>query len=94
MEAALKAGPQLESLVVTSSVAAVSNSPLPPGYVLTESDFATVNLDRANKERGGDVKTPPGVLYSASKAAAERVVWKFKEEQKVSASNMEMTLAA
>jgi nucleoside-diphosphate-sugar epimerase len=85
LEAALQAGSQLSSVVVTSSASAVSNpvNP-PPGYIFTEADFAYQSLDRANRERGGKEKTPPAILYGASKTAAERAVWKFKQERNVS----------
>lgn len=79
-ESALKAGPQLTSVVVTSSVAAITNYPKPPGYVFTEEDFATVALDTATKDKAEGRKTAPGILYAASKTAADRAVWKFKNE--------------
>ena len=82
LESALKAGPQLESVVVTSSTIAVTNPKDEPGYTFTESDFASAALDRAIKERGTGVRTPGGVLYGASKTAAERAVWKFRDEHK------------
>jgi nucleoside-diphosphate-sugar epimerase len=74
------AGPQLEAVIVTSSVAAISD-PKPPGYVFTEVDFAlnATNVAEANRAEGKDA---PGVLYSASKQAAEKAVWTFKEEKK------------
>jgi len=83
LHSALKAGPQLSSVVVTSSVIAVVNIPPPrPDYVFTESDFATVALETANKDKDEGRKTPSGVLYGASKIAAERAVWKFRDEHK------------
>lgn len=84
LKAAFKAGPQLSSVVVTSSVAAVTNYPAETGYVFTEKDFAHVALDVATKNKAEGVKTPEAILYSASKTAAERTVWKFKNEQNVS----------
>jgi nucleoside-diphosphate-sugar epimerase len=73
-------------VVVTSSVAAVTNYPAEPGYVFTEKDFAHVSFDRATKDKAEGVKTPGGILYSASKTAAERAVWKFKNEKIVCTS--------
>lgn len=84
LASALKAGPQLKAVVVTSSVVAIIDPPKTPDHVYTEAEFATVNLERATQERGGSVKTPGNVLYSASKTAADRAVWKFRDERKVS----------
>ncbi|KIM99734.1 hypothetical protein OIDMADRAFT_104659 [Oidiodendron maius Zn] len=79
-ESALKAGPQLISVVVTSSVAAIAQPTEVPGYVFTETDFATSALKRAEKDYAENVKTPPGILYAASKTSAEQVVWNFKNK--------------
>jgi hypothetical protein len=81
---ALKVGPQLSSVVVTSSVAAIIDATTVPGHVFTEEHNASVALDRANRERAENVKSPGVVLYSASKTAADRAVWKFKQEHKAS----------
>jgi nucleoside-diphosphate-sugar epimerase len=83
LASALKAGPQLTSVVVTSSVAAIINPPPTPGHVYTEVEFASVSLERAIKERDEGVKTPGNVLYGASKTAADRKVWEFRNEHKV-----------
>ncbi|KFZ19518.1 hypothetical protein V501_00629 [Pseudogymnoascus sp. VKM F-4519 (FW-2642)] len=82
LKAASKAGPQLSSVVVTSSVAAVTNYPVKAGYIFTEKDFAHVALDIATENKAEGIKTPAGILYSASKTAAERTVWKYREEHK------------
>jgi len=82
LESALKAGPQLASVVVTSSAVAVVDPKEKPGYVFTESDFASVRLAQAIKDKEEGVKTPGGVLYAASKTAAERAVWKFRDQHK------------
>ncbi|KAL3427477.1 nad dependent epimerase [Phlyctema vagabunda] len=79
---ALKAGPQLESVVVTSSVAAIFDSSKPIGYTFTELDLAFTNFDLAIKEREKQKSIHPGLLYSASKIAAERAVWRFRDEIK------------
>lgn len=65
-------------------MAAITNYPKPPGYVFTEEDFATVALDTATKDKAEGRKTAPGILYAASKTAADRAVWKFKNEHNVS----------
>jgi nucleoside-diphosphate-sugar epimerase len=75
------AGPQLESVVVTSSVATIVD-PRSDGYVFTEADFASnaLTVSEANKAEGKD--TSGAVLYTASKQAAEKAVWNFKAEKK------------
>jgi nucleoside-diphosphate-sugar epimerase len=84
LASALKAGPQLKAVVVTSSVVAIIDPPKTPDHVYTEAEFATVNLERAIRERGGSAQTPGNVLYPASKTAADRAVWQFRNERKVS----------
>jgi nucleoside-diphosphate-sugar epimerase len=76
-----RAGPQLEAVVVTSSAATIID-PKPPGYVFTEADFAVnaTNVAEANRAEGKD--TPGHVLYPASKQAAEKAVWAFRDEKK------------
>ncbi|KAK0102023.1 hypothetical protein ONS95_001172 [Cadophora gregata] len=82
LDSALKAGPQLSSVVITSSAAAVVDASKPAGSVFTEADFATSALEKAEKDKAKGVKTPAGVLYSASKIAAEREVWRWRDEHK------------
>ena len=69
---------------MTSSVAAVTNPTDVPGREFTEDDFSTYALRRANEDRAQGVQTVWGLLYAASKAAAERAVWEFKKENNVS----------
>lgn len=83
-EASLKAGPQLEGVVVTSSLAAVMNLPAEPYSVFTEKNFSTLAFDKATADKAAGVSTHPGVLYTASKIAAERAVWEFKKKHNVS----------
>ncbi|KAI9820468.1 MAG: hypothetical protein M1826_000905 [Phylliscum demangeonii] len=78
------AGPQLEAVVVTSSVAAIINeSQTPANHVFTEADWneASVKvLEQANIQ-------PDGIqLYFASKTLAEKAVWSWREEHKPSFS--------
>lgn len=82
LASALKAGPQLTSVVVTSSVVAVVN-PKEGHYVFTEKDYAFVALEKAIKDKEEGATTPGGVLYAASKTAADRAVWKFRDDHKV-----------
>jgi hypothetical protein len=83
LNSALKAGPQLSSVVVTSSLIAVIDPGAEPNHVFTEAEFASTALERATKERDEGVKTPGNVLYAASKTAADRFTWKFREQNKV-----------
>ncbi|KAJ8071399.1 hypothetical protein OCU04_001720 [Sclerotinia nivalis] len=78
---ALKAGPQLKTVVVTSSVIAVME-PRTDIYVFTESDFASVYLTQAQLDLKEGRQTHAGVLYGASKTAADQAVWKFLSEVK------------
>ncbi len=75
------AGPQLESVVVTSSAASIVD-PKPDGYVFTEADFAShaLTVSEANKAEGKE--TSGAVQYPASKQAAEKAVWTFRDEKK------------
>lgn len=61
-----------------SSIAAVRSSH-PPPYTFTENDwndFAEKMCEAKGKE------TPGIIIYAASKVAAEKAFWKFKEEEK------------
>jgi nucleoside-diphosphate-sugar epimerase len=74
------AGPQLEIIVQTSSVAAVYHPREELPYVYTEKDWNNYSEDKV-KADGATVTS--GVLYQASKAAAEKAVWKWVDEKKV-----------
>ncbi|MCJ1394595.1 hypothetical protein MMC18_007475, partial [Xylographa bjoerkii] len=76
------AGPQLESFVLTSSVAAIVDPSKKP-YDFTEADWNTYSGAKA-KELGD--KAPGGLLYQASKTEAERAIWAFRDEYKPSFS--------
>jgi nucleoside-diphosphate-sugar epimerase len=78
LHSAAKAGPQLESLVLLSSIVAVLNNK-PAPYTLTESDWndwAEGLVAAKGKEAGGPA------IYFASKTAAERAFWAFRGEKK------------
>lgn len=80
LDSALKAGPQLKSFVVLSSIVAVMSSAQPP-YVFTEDDWN----DWAEPTVAAKGKDTPGmVIYSASKVAAERAFWAFRDQKKPS----------
>jgi len=69
------AGPQLETVLLTSSIAAIFGGHQ-PGYLYTEHDWNTVA--EAEVARLGN-KTPGPYIYAASKTAAERAFWEFKK---------------
>ncbi|KAH0846835.1 hypothetical protein AYO21_07393 [Fonsecaea monophora] len=69
------AGPQLKAFVVTSSIAAIVDRwRQPPDHAYTEADWNEMGESVARSEF-----TAP-VAYGASKAAAERAVWKWVED--------------
>jgi nucleoside-diphosphate-sugar epimerase len=79
------AGPELQSFVLTSSMAAIMND-YPEPYIYTEEDWnSTAALAVAKLGKN----TPGRQIYGASKTAAERAMWEFRDEQKPS-----FTLAA
>lgn len=53
-------------------------------YTFTEKDFASFALEKVLKDKEEGKTSPGGVLYAASKTAADRAVWKFRDEHKVS----------
>ncbi|KAG9231618.1 hypothetical protein BJ875DRAFT_468946 [Amylocarpus encephaloides] len=85
LDSALKAGPQLKSVVTTSSTVSVMD-PKEEGseYVFTEKDFASLALEESTKDRDAGRSTPSNRLYAASKTAADRTMWKFRDEKKPS----------
>ncbi|TGO26465.1 hypothetical protein BPAE_0059g00350 [Botrytis paeoniae] len=76
----LKAGPQLKTVVITSSVIAVADPRTDP-YTFTESDFASSYLTQAQNDLKENRPSNAGTLYGVSKSAAESAVWKFRSEQ-------------
>lgn len=83
LASALKAGSQLTSVVMTSSVVAIVNPKEGP-HTFTEKDFASFALEKSFKDKEEGVTSPGSQLYAASKTAADRAVWKFREDHKVS----------
>jgi nucleoside-diphosphate-sugar epimerase len=63
-----------------SSIAAVVPQKTPPFTMTDEdwNDFSVSETERLGKE------TPGPVIYGASKTAAERAFWKFRDEKKPS----------
>lgn len=80
-----QAGPQLEAVIVTSSVAALLNRDAPEGHVTTEADENTKAIDKAKNLDADGIPEEQrgGILYSASKVAALRAVWEFRDTHKV-----------
>ncbi|KAK3319571.1 hypothetical protein B0T19DRAFT_388371 [Cercophora scortea] len=70
--------PSIKSFVFMSSVAAI-RSEKPDGYVFTEADWNTQAEDIV-AQQGKDAPGP--VIYYASKTAAEKALWKFRDEYK------------
>jgi nucleoside-diphosphate-sugar epimerase len=82
--AAAHAGPQLQSIVVTSSGQAMLSPDPPGGYAFTEADQNTWAADLAKTMTSEFHAEKAGlVMYSASKAAADQAMWRFREEKKV-----------
>ena len=79
LDASLRYGKQVKRVVVTSSHASVVDIPKGkrPGYVYDEKDWNPVSYEEA-----ADPSTPGVVAYCASKALAERAIWKWTEEHK------------
>jgi nucleoside-diphosphate-sugar epimerase len=82
LESALKAGPQLASVVFTSSMGAIIDPTDEPNHVFTENHFAAAALNRAIADRDAGRSTPGSIMYAASKTAAERTVWAFRDSHK------------
>jgi nucleoside-diphosphate-sugar epimerase len=80
LNTAAKAGSTLKSVVLVSSAAAVFNMPFEQ-KLYTENDWNTTSEDIV-RENGNDA----GGFHSylASKTAAEKVFWKFRENNRPS----------
>ncbi|KAF9561494.1 NAD(P)-binding protein [Agrocybe pediades] len=78
LKSALKNGPNVKRIVVTSSTAAVMEPPTQP------TQFSELNWNESApkevEEKGSDAA--PMTIYRASKALAEKSAWKFVEEHK------------
>ncbi|KAI1810149.1 NAD(P)-binding protein [Poronia punctata] len=80
LHTAVKAGNSLQSVVVVSSAAAVFDMPF-ENRIYTENDWNTTSEDIV-REKGDEAGGFHA--YLASKTAAEKVFWKFREENKPS----------
>ena len=84
LHTALEAGPQLQSLVFTSSVAAVvDGTKTSTQQVFDEHDFASTAYIRALEAHQSGEQVAPETLYAGSKIAAEKAVWEFRNKEKV-----------
>ncbi|KAK0624213.1 hypothetical protein B0T14DRAFT_478330 [Immersiella caudata] len=70
--------PRIKSFIFMSSIVATLGN-YPHDYVYTESDWNEFAIPLV--EQLG-AKAPSGAIYAASKTAAERTVWKFRDEKK------------
>jgi nucleoside-diphosphate-sugar epimerase len=73
--------PSIKSVVLMSSIAAITGSAIPPSNRVTEADWNDAALD-AVKKLGKE--SPGPLIYVASKVASERAFWKFRDEKKPS----------
>ncbi|WRT68379.1 uncharacterized protein IL334_005355 [Kwoniella shivajii] len=81
LESLKKNNPDVQRVVVTSSVASVMNSNIKPPHTFTEKDWNDVSpkeCEEQGKNASGQAK------YRASKALAERAFWKFFDDNKPS----------
>src|ERR1700753_1142507 len=77
LESALKnAGPQLRTVVHMSSIAAIRGD-VPPPYTFTEADWNNDSEAAIEKLGAG---AGAANIYRASKAAGEKVFWKFRQD--------------
>ncbi|KAK6348076.1 methylglyoxal reductase (NADPH-dependent) gre2 [Orbilia javanica] len=81
------AGPQLKRVVITSSFASLVE-PHEPGHTFDETQWNQFSVDLAEKYKADPTnpanELPPNQAYRASKALAERALWKFVETEKPS----------
>lgn len=78
LKSALKAEEQLKSVVIISSIAAIRGRHEAP-YTYTEkdwNDFSESEVARLGKD------APGSQIYLASKTAAERAFWKFRDDNR------------
>ncbi|KAK3314275.1 hypothetical protein B0H66DRAFT_568139 [Apodospora peruviana] len=68
--------PRVKSFVFMSSIAAI-RSPKEGDYTYTEKDWNDYALQTV-EEKGKE--TPGFIIYAASKTAAEKALWKFRDE--------------
>ncbi|KAJ3285992.1 methylglyoxal reductase (NADPH-dependent) gre2 [Rhizoclosmatium sp. JEL0117] len=72
-------GKDVKRVVITSSLAAIRNSPTAIPEGLSELDWNESAVSQFNSLKAA---TPPGVAYAASKTFAERAAWDFVKNEK------------
>lgn len=83
LDSALSHGKDLKSVVLMSSIVAIINPNAPPApgsvpHVLNEADWNTTS-EEAVAKLGGNAASID--IYAASKTAAEKTFWKFRDEK-------------
>lgn len=73
----------MTAVVVTSSSIAIVDPKEDPEYNFTEKDYGSFALVAAKKDRDAGRQSAVPRLYAASKIAADRVMWEFREKNKV-----------
>lgn len=74
-----KYAPNVQRVVITSSVAAIMDVYKPTGTIFTEADWNTSSIkdvEEKGKGAGG------GIIYMASKTLAEKAAWAYVENNK------------
>jgi nucleoside-diphosphate-sugar epimerase len=88
LKTAQMAGPQLKSVVVTSSTIAIGGPTVGADGKVVKSKLSEKDWNNGPEmilDKLGD-SAPGGVFYATSKVRAEKAVWQFVNEQKVSQS--------
>ncbi|OZJ04763.1 hypothetical protein BZG36_01839 [Bifiguratus adelaidae] len=80
LNAAYQHGNNVKHVVITSSVAAIAWA-AKPGYTFTEKDWNDETVTEIQKWKPGQ-EFSRFTAYRASKNAAERAAWKFRDEKK------------
>ncbi|KAF8308500.1 NAD(P)-binding protein [Clavulina sp. PMI_390] len=76
LQSALKFGPTVKRIVITSSIVAIVE-PHPTPYTYTESDWNDASIRAVEENKASKFQ-----MYMASKTLAERAAWSFYEEHK------------
>jgi nucleoside-diphosphate-sugar epimerase len=82
LHSAAKYGKNVKHIVVTSSVVSVISSSNPAEYVHTDKDWNDQAIIAVKRCIENGQPVPHMMAYGASKAVAERAIWKFKKENK------------
>ncbi|GAB5585111.1 methylglyoxal reductase (NADPH-dependent) gre2 [Umbelopsis nana] len=75
-------GANVKHVIVTSSVASVINSANHVEYVHSEKDWNEQAIIAVKRSVESGQPVPHFIAYGASKAEAEKAIWKFKDEKK------------